>query len=84
VQLEKYDTKTGAWTHVDLCNGSQATQVFMIAESSSVPFTLAPTSDSDVNAWDPGTYRVAVAYSTAADGATGIQEAHSTAFTING
>ena len=84
VQLEKYDATSGEWKHVDLCNGSQATQVLMLAENSSVPYTLAPTSTSDVNAWDAGTYRVAVVYSTAADGATGVQEAHSAAFTING
>lgn len=82
VQLERFNATTGAWTPVDLCNGAQATQVLLIAENSSVPFTLAPTSASDVNSWESGTYRVAVFYTTQADGATQVQEAHSAAFKI--
>jgi hypothetical protein len=82
VQLEQYNTKTGAWTRLDACNGSQATQALVIGESSSVPYTLAPTSASDLNSWQPGTYRVSVIYSAQADGATNPQEAHSAAFRI--
>lgn len=84
VQLQRFDSATGAWKNVDLCNGSQATQVLLIAENSSVPFTLAPTSTSDVNSWVAGTYRVAVSYTTEVDGATKAQEAHSAAFKVTG
>ncbi|MGH2503036.1 MAG: hypothetical protein ACRDID_11025 [Ktedonobacterales bacterium] len=84
IQLEKFDTASGKWTHLDGCNGASPTQILAIAESSSVPYTLAPTSSADLNAWQPGTYRVSVAYSTQADGATSPQEAHSAAFTVSG
>ncbi len=84
VQLELFDTKTGAWKPVDLCNNGQATQTFLLAESSSVPYTLAPTSTSDLNTWQSGTYRVSVTYSTQADGVTNPQTAHSAAFVIKG
>lgn len=84
VQLEQYDAKNGAWVRVDTCNASQATQTLLIAESSSVPYTLAPTSGADLNAWQPGTYRVSVTYTTQADGITSPQEAHSAAFTVKG
>jgi hypothetical protein len=84
VQLERYDSKTGAWTHMDSCNNAQPTQTLSIAESTSVPYTLAPTSASDVNSWESGTYRVSVAYTTQPDGITSPQEAHSAAFTVTG
>jgi len=82
VQLEQYNAKTSAWTPVDSCNGSQPTQTLAIAEGTSVPYTLAPASTTDPNAWQPGTYRVAVQYTTQVDGVTNPQEAHSAAFTI--
>jgi hypothetical protein len=84
VQLERYNTGSGAWDKVDTCNGSQQVQVYVIAKGSAVPYTLAPTSASDVNSWEAGTYRIAVSYSTNADGATQAVEAHSAAFTITG
>lgn len=84
VQLERYDSQKATWTHVDLCNNGQAIQVFTIAESSSVPYTLAPNSPGDTNAWQSGTYRVAVTYSSQADGVSNPQEAHSAAFNIKG
>lgn len=82
VQLEQFNTQKGLWSPVDICNGSQATQTLTIGESTSVPYTLAPSSSSDPNAWQPGTYRVSVSYSTQGDGITSPQEAHSAAFTI--
>ncbi|MDE3230675.1 MAG: hypothetical protein KGO05_12420 [Chloroflexota bacterium] len=84
VQLERYNTGSGVWDKVDACNGSQQVQVYVIAQGSAVPYTLAPTSPSDVNSWEAGTYRIAVSYSTASDGATQVEEAHSAAFTIKG
>ncbi|HZC07733.1 MAG TPA: hypothetical protein VE338_19000 [Ktedonobacterales bacterium] len=82
-QLERYDATTGAWKPMDSCNGGKATQTLLIAESASVPYTLAPSSSSDVNAWQSGTYRVSVTYSTQPDGITNPQEAHSAAFTVS-
>lgn len=82
IQLQKYDASTGAWAKADLCVGSQQVQVFVIAKGSAVPYTLAPTSPSNVNSWDPGTYRISVSYSTQSDGVTKLVEAHSAAFTI--
>lgn len=84
VQLQRFDSVSGVWKPADPCNGAQAARALLIAEHSSIPFTLAPTSASDVNAWEPGTYRVAVFYTTRADGVSATQEAHSAAFTITG
>ena len=82
VQLEQFNAKKGLWSPVDTCNGSQATQTLVIGASTSAPYTLAPSSSSDPNAWQPGTYRVSVTYTTQGDGITNPQEAHSAAFTI--
>lgn len=82
VALERYDATSGAWKRVDACNGGQPTQTLLLADSSSVPYTLAPTSESDVNAWQPGTYRISVTYSTQPDGISDPQEAHSAAFVV--
>ena len=82
VQLEKFNAQKGLWLPVDTCNGSQATQTLAIAESTSVPYTLAPSSSADPNTWQPGTYRISVTYSSQGDGITSPQEAHSAAFTI--
>lgn len=84
VQVQRYNASTGVWDSVDPCMGSQQTQVYLIAKGSAVPYTLAPTSSSDVNSWDTGTFRISVSYSTNADGVTQAQEAHSAAFTITG
>lgn len=84
IQLEKFDAASGKWTRLDGCNGASPTQTLAIGENTSIPYTLAPTSSTDLNAWQPGTYRVSVAYTTQADGATSPQEAHSAAFTVTG
>ena len=82
VQLQRFDSVSGVWKAVDPCNGAQAARALLIAENSSVPFTLAPTSVSDINTWEPGTYRVVVLYTTKPDGVSATQEAHSAVFTI--
>lgn len=84
VQLQRYNSGTGNWENVDPCIGSQQIQVYLVAKGAATPYTLAPTSSSDVNSWDTGTYRISVTYSTNADGVTQAQEAHSAAFTITG
>ncbi len=82
VQVEQYNGKTGAWTPVDACHNGQTTQILVVAQGTAVPYTLAPTSASDVNAWQPGTYRISITYSTQADGVTSPQVAHSAAFKV--
>ena len=84
VQLERYSAATGQWTRLDGCNSAAPTQTLVIGESTSVPFTLAPTSSADLNAWQPGTYRITVSYTTQSDGVSGLQVAHSAAFTVTG
>ena len=84
IQLEKFDAASGQWDHLDGCNGASPKQTLVIAESTSSPFTLAPTSSADLNAWQPGTYRISVTYTTQADGLTNLQEAHSAAFKVTG
>jgi hypothetical protein len=84
VQLERFNTATGKWTPVDACAAAQQAQPLTIAASSAIPYTLAPTSANDVNAWQAGTYRIVVTYSTQADGVTNPQQARSAAFTVKG
>lgn len=84
VLLERYDTQKATWTRMDPCNNGQATQTFAIAENSSVPYTLAPNSSGDPNAWQSGTYRLTVTYSSQPDGISNPQEAHSAAFAVKG
>lgn len=83
VQLERYDSGTRKWTSMDPCVGVDTVQTLAIAPSTTVPYTLAPNSPADMNAWQAGQYRVSVTYSNAADGATNAQVAHSAAFTIH-
>jgi hypothetical protein len=84
IQLEKFDAASGNWTRLDGCNGASPTTTLVIAEGTSSPFTLAPSSSADLNAWQPGTYRISVTYTTQADGVTDPQVAHSAAFKVTG
>lgn len=83
VQLERYDSGARKWIAMDPCVAVQSVQTLMIASSTVVPYTLAPNSPTDANSWQTGQYRVSVQYSTATDGSTNAQEAHSAAFTIH-
>lgn len=82
IQLERFDTAKGAWVPVDPCDSHAAGQVLVIAKSSQQPFTLAPQSASDPNAWAPGQYRVTVMYSANSDGVTSAKRASCAAFNI--
>jgi len=82
IQLERYNTTKGVWEAVDACPTPQTGQIFALAKNSQQPFTLAPTSSADSNAWDAGLYRVTVTYSANSDGATNAQQAHSAAFNV--
>ena len=84
VQLEQYSATTGQWTRLDGCNGAAPTQTLVISAGSSVPFTLAPTSSADQNAWQPGTYRLSISYTTQSDGISGSEVAHSASFKVKG
>ena len=84
VQIERFNAATGKWTPVDACAAGQQAQPLTIAASSSIPYTLAPTSASDANAWQAGTYRIVLTYSTQADGVTNPQQARSAAFAVKG
>lgn len=83
VVLQKFNTTTGVWDNVDPCRGGPAPRVLTVAQGSTIPYTLTPNSPSDMNAWQAGTYRVEVTYTTNADGVTGSTEAHSAAFSVH-
>ncbi|HEU0027646.1 MAG TPA: hypothetical protein VFQ25_11070 [Ktedonobacterales bacterium] len=82
VQLERYSTTKKAWELVDACPTRGTAQVYAITKNSQQPFTLAPTSSADVNAWDAGLYRVTVTYSAKSDGVTNALQAQSAAFYV--
>ncbi len=82
LQLQELDTAKNAWVNVYGCPAANPTPL-QITQHISEPFTLAPSSPSNQNAWDPGTYRVAVAYSTSSDGSSSPMVAFSAAFTID-
>lgn len=59
----------GAWVDMMPCSTGQQPNVLAVPNGSSVPYTLAPGNAHDSpNAWDPGTYRVALTLGTNADG----------------
>lgn len=84
VQLQQYNSGKKQWVSVDGCQGYGAAQSLEIAPGLSEPFTLAPTSAGNPNAWDTGTYRVVVAYTTNPDGVSNETLAYSAGFTIHG
>jgi hypothetical protein len=85
VQLQRYDTGKAQWVSVDGCSQAETSpRPLVIHGGMSEPFTLAPGSPSDPNAWEPGLYRVGCAYGANPDGSTGEQIAYSAGFTISG
>jgi hypothetical protein len=81
LQLQQYSTSKKSWVSVFGCPGGNPTPL-EITPQLSEPFTLAPNSSSNPNAWDPGTYRVALLYSTSSDGVSKPVVAYSAAFTV--
>jgi hypothetical protein len=81
LQLQQYTAATNTWKNVFGCQGTNPTTV-QITPQISEPFTLAPNSASNPNAWDPGTYRVALPYGTQPEGSDTSLVAYSGAFTI--
>jgi hypothetical protein len=82
LQLQQYSTQQKAWVAVDRCRDKAPPHVLAIRAGMSEPFTLAPTSGGDPNAWATGTYRIALTYSPHDDGATDAQTAYSQGFDI--
>ena len=58
-----------SWVSVSGCPAASPTPL-AITPQLSEPFTLARTSPSNENAWDPGTYRVALLYSASSNGSS--------------
>jgi hypothetical protein len=81
LQLQQYTAATNTWQNVFGCQGVNPATV-EIAPQISEPFTLAPNSASNPNAWDPGTYRISLPYGIQADGSDTAIVAYSDAFTI--
>lgn len=84
LQLQQYSSSKKTWSMSDTCKDKEAPHVLLIRAGMSEPFTLAPTSLSDPNSWESGSYRVALSFSTTSDGKTGAQTAYSQGFTISG
>ncbi|HEY1389745.1 MAG TPA: hypothetical protein VGF38_14490 [Ktedonobacterales bacterium] len=84
LQLQHYDNDKKAWVAADRCHETVQPRVLTIRKGMSEPFTLAPNSPGDPNAWDSGTYRIALTYSTHPDGKSATETAYSPGFTISG
>lgn len=84
LQLQRYDSDQGKWLAVDGCSPSGQPRPLLIPAGTREPFTLAPTSATDPNSWQPGLYRVTLAYSANTDGATGAQSTYSAGFVVQG
>ncbi len=81
LQLQEFNSAKHAWVNVLGCTGVNPNPL-EISPRLTEPFTFAPTSTSDPNAWDPGTYRIVLAYGTSADGSDASTFAFSAGFTI--
>lgn len=84
LELQQYNAQKKVWVAVDRCRDTVQPHVLVIRAGMSEPFTLAPASPSDPNAWESGTYRIAVTFSAKPDGTSAAQVAYSQGFTIGG
>lgn len=82
LQLQQYVLQTKSWVKIDRCLDTVQPHVLVLHPGMSEPFTLAPGSASDPNAWEPGVYRIAITFSKQSDGASAAQVAYSQGFTI--
>ena len=82
LQLQKYDSSKNVWATTYACTVALPIQALQVPAGIAEPFSLTPSSPSDENTWQKGTYRIAVVYSDNADGKTGAQTAYSVAFDI--
>ncbi len=75
----------GAWQDVLPCVNGPPPRVLQIAPHASFPLTLAPGNAlGDVNAWQPGVYRIALTYGTKADASDASTQSYSAGFQIGG
>lgn len=84
LQLQQYDSDKKIWVAADRCRETVQPRVLLIRAGMSEPFTLAPNSSGDPNAWSSGTYRIALSFTTQANGTSSAQVAYSPGFTISG
>lgn len=84
IQLQEYNSTKHAWLPVDGCQTADQPHVLQIPHAASIPYTLAPQSPANQNQWDPGTYRLALDYSTDSTAGSNLQTAYSAGFTITG
>ncbi len=84
LQLQQYDSDKKTWVAAARCRETVQPRVLVIRAGMSEPFTLAPSSPGDPNAWDSGTYRIALTFTTHPDGKAAAQTAYSPGFTISG
>ncbi len=82
LQLQKYDSAKKQWGMVYACTVASPVHSLQIPAGISESFSLAPSSAADENAWQTGAYRVAVVYTSNADGVTDPQTAYSASFAI--
>lgn len=72
------------WQNVMPCTTGQSPTVLLIAPRSSVPLTFAPgNTNDDPNAWQPGTYRVALPVLTKPDSSGPMIQIYSAAFQVS-
>lgn len=73
----------GVWTDIMPCAAGEQPNLLQIRPGLGVPYTLAPGNAHDSpNAWDPGTYRVALALGAKADGSDMSTMVYSAGFTV--
>lgn len=82
LQLQQYDSEKKSWVSRDQCRNAASSHVLTIRAHMSEAFTLAPSSASNPNSWEPGVYRIALSFSTNRDGTSGAQVTYSQGFTI--
>ncbi|MBF6591060.1 MAG: hypothetical protein IVW57_11120 [Ktedonobacterales bacterium] len=82
LQMQLYDAGLKQWRNVNGCVEDTAPQVLLIRSGMTEPFSLAPGTAPNANSWNPGIYRIALTFSSRADGKTSAQTAYSRGFTI--
>ena len=82
LELQQYDSAKKQWAMVSGCTIAEPLNALQMPAGISEPFSLTPGSSSNEDAWQSGTYRVAVLYSANPDGKTDAQTAYSATFAI--
>jgi hypothetical protein len=82
IQVQKYDSAKKQWATVYPCTVASPVHSLQIPAGISEPFSLAPSSSSDANSWQTGTYRIEVVYTSNADGVSNSKTAYSASFAI--